>query len=294
MSGRWLAANKGVFVRDLLRDFCQVYAALAEQEARFAASGAISHAVLRELLGRDMRKGVFWRLKDTAHHLFRAPYPYQEADMELGFDLWQFSSGKAPGGMVRQSVAEALLDWCIGFAFHECVKLKEDAFQRQHYANRLEQMRGRLDQHEEMLEELAPLVLQTRESIQRELARILNVLRNARTLLILYLRRHGDNGLLARFLAAEENLVRGVFGRAWERLLEALYGERPYLLYLLAARASLEGGRPRQALSALSALSASKDRAGSARETEPWAEEAAVLRRRAQTFDPLSPPEGRE
>ena len=73
MSGRWLIANKDFFIRDLLRDYCRVCQALNEQDARFSGTGTISYAVLRDLLGEAMRKGVFWRLKDTAHHLFRTP-----------------------------------------------------------------------------------------------------------------------------------------------------------------------------------------------------------------------------
>lgn len=287
MSGLWLTANKAVFVRDLLRDFCIVWAALAEQNLRFAASGAISHAVLRELLGRDMRKGVFWRLKDTAHHLFRTPRRTME-NAEPGIPLWQFSNGKIPDGMVQQNAEEAMLDWCIGYAFHECVKLKEDAFQRQHYANRLEQMRGQTPQCEAVLERLFPLTAQTRESIGREMARILHVLGHAKDLLLRYLRTHGDNGHVARFLVAEEKLVRAVFAAQYEDLLASLYGPRPEACYLLAARACLEGGRPQQALRALDALNAASIAAPGA----PHAEDAARLRHLAETFDPTHPLQG--
>lgn len=282
MNGLWLAANKESFVRDLVRDFCHVYAAVAGQHARFTASGAISHAMLRELLGRDMRKGVFWRLKDTAHHLFRTPHP--RAGGESRFPLRRSPGDVPPDDMACRNGVESLLDWCIGFAFHECVKLKEDAFQRQHYANRLTQMRGQFGERREMLENLAPLLLQTRESIQREMARILHVLDAAKNLLLLYLRGHGDNGLLARFLATEEALARGVFGRVWEDLLESLYERRPHEPYLSAARACLDSGRPQQALHALDTLTRR-----AAAERAAWTEEAALLRRRAETFDAPDP-----
>ena len=71
MNGGWLVANRDFLVRDLVRDYCTVYSLLADQRRRFEADGAVSYSALRDLLGESMRKGVFWRLKDTAHHLFR-------------------------------------------------------------------------------------------------------------------------------------------------------------------------------------------------------------------------------
>ena len=274
MSGHWLTANKAVFTRDLLRDYCQVCAILHEQRQRFAASSTISHAVLRELLGEAMHKGVFWRLKDTAHHLFRQPHGAVLASDE-GLELWQYSSEKTPGGMVQQSSVEALLDWCLGYAFHECVKLKEDAFQRQHYASRLMQMRGKVDLCEDILARLIPLMGQTRESIGREMTRILEVLQEARSLLIHYLGEQGkkaDNGHVARFIVAEEDLVRQVFGSAYGDLLQSLYAGDPTRLYLLAAKAYLDGGRPAEALGLL-------DRAAE------QGEEVQRLREQADIFD---------
>lgn len=280
MSGRWIGAERAAFVRDLMRDFCHVCAILAEQRQRFADTGTISHAVLRDLLGKDMRKGVFWRLKDTSHQLFRMPAdprsgpspgsapgqlsgsspdpshgPTKEATEGAGrMDLWQYASGKTPGGMVCQGATEGLLDWCLGYAFHECVKLKEDAFQRQHYANRLVQMRGRVGDCEGILAELEPLAGQTRESIGRELTRILVVLGHARGLLLRYLRAESNNGPLARWLLSEEALVRDVFADRCGDLMEAIYGGSAARLFLLATRACLEGGRPQQALQILDRL----------------------------------------
>ncbi|MDE7065584.1 MAG: hypothetical protein K2O70_08985 [Desulfovibrionaceae bacterium] len=250
MTGRWLTANKHIFVRDLVRDYCHVCAALDEQNRRFAQAGTISYAVLRDLLGEAIRKGVFWRLKDTAHHLFRTVSDDVE-DAGDGILLWQYSSEKTPDGLVHQNAIDAVLDWCIGYAFHECVKLKEDAFQHQHYANRLVQMSGRVGGYENTLLPLAPLVDQTRESTGRELKRILHVLDHGRALLVRYLQNHGDNRQLARFLVTEKALVRRAFGAQYAGLLEALYGADGERLYLLAAEACLEGGRPERALKIL-------------------------------------------
>lgn len=260
MTGNWVVANRSVFVRDLVRDYCHVSAALGEQHHRFVTSGTVSYAVVRDLLGEAMRKGVFWRLKDTAHYLFRAAQPHAPVTDD-SISLWQFSSGKSPDGMVQQTAVEAVLDWIIGYAFHECVKLKEDAFQHQHYANRLEQMQNpRLDgtsgqvlfaaQVQEILPPLLPLTQQTMGSIQRELIRILEVLEHGRTLLISHLQQHRENRHLARFLVAQEALAQKAFGRQYSDLLQSLYPDADQL-YVLAAHAYMEGGRYQEVLDLL-------------------------------------------
>lgn len=141
MSERWLLANRAFFVRDLVRDYCMVFRLLSDQRRRFERDGTVSYSALRDLLGEAMRKGVFWRLKDTAHHLFRNATRPASATVEgQGIVLWQYAASPHPDGMAVQSPVEALIDWCVGYAFHECAKLKEDAFQGQHYANRLAQL----------------------------------------------------------------------------------------------------------------------------------------------------------
>lgn len=276
MGGRWLKANKAVFVRDLVRDYCKVCAALEDQRRRFNGDGTVSHAVLRDLLGESIRKGVFWRLKDTAHHLFRAAgCPEGE-----GVELWQYASCRLPDGVARQDAVEAALDWCVGYAFHECVKLKEDAFLQQHYANRYVGMTREVHGAEALLAPLEQLTAQTRESICREIRRILHVLGHGRLLLVRYLAAHADNRHLARLLYSESSLIRGVFGEAWPALLEALYHGDMARMHRLAARAFWEGGRPREGLAVLDAWAA----------THPLDDEDERLRL-AMSVSPL-PPDG--
>ncbi len=253
MIGRWQAHNNDIFVRDLLRDFCTVYAKITEQNTRFAHSGTISYAVLRELLGEAMRKGIFWRLKDTAHHLFRKKNRGRR-DFE-GYDASiQYSHERLDNKPTCQqaqnpsAVLENILDWCIGYTFHECIKLKEDAFQRQHYSNRLIQIQNRAQEHTHLIENLMPYTMQTRESIGREIVRILDVLNYARQLIVLYVHKHGDNGSVARFIAEHEELVKETFQEHWEELLQSLYGKNTFSMYVLAAKACFEGGHRQEAL----------------------------------------------
>ncbi len=287
MKGRWLLANRDFLVRDLVRDYCTVYHALSAQRRRFELDGAVSYTALRDLLGEAMRKGVFWRLKDTAHLLFRngstsgdvAPVdtpapaaatsnaptgtaaatntgPCQtiqaaRAEKEQIKSLRRHAQNILPGGSEGITALEALVDWCIGYAFHECVKLKEDAFQNQHYANRLIQISRHAAVTTEMYNPLRGLGGQTAESSSRELSRISHVLSHGLRLLAQYLVVEKHNPHLARWLASEEHVAAQAFGTCYETLLDALYGPDQENLYLLAARNFLEAGRREPAIALL-------------------------------------------
>ena len=134
-----------------------------------------------------------------------------------------------------------------GYAFHECAKLREDAFQRQHYANRLAQLGRHQGVTAELYDPLRRLGEQTAESSARELQRILHVLRHGLFLLLRYLEGQEDNTHLARWLVMEEARARAVFADLYDDLLSALYGSRPQRLYMLAAWDLLEAGRSEEA-----------------------------------------------
>ena len=288
MNGRWLLANRDFLVRDLVRDYCTVYSLLVDQRRRFDVDGAVSYTALRDLLGEAMRKGVFWRLKDTAHHLFRnspgieavAPGgmpaielpPQEEAPAENGNAaeqeqinaLRRHADSVLPGGAGAQKALEALIDWCIGYAFHECAKLKEDAFQGQHYANRLIQISRSPAVTLDMYNPLRGLGGQTSESSSRELSRIMHVLAHGLRLLSSYLAVERHNAHLARWLASEEDFARRIFGQGYEHLLASLYGNDRERLYLMAARDFLHAGRrePARALLAKASQSGSLGQEG--------------------------------
>ena len=243
MNRDWLARRRPALVRDLVRDYCAAHAALTAQLRRFERDGTVSHAIVRALLGEAVSKGVLWRLKDTAHHLFRRP------DAPAG----------APGpreAPEERALTGELIDWCVGFAFHECIKLREDAYQRQHYANRLlhlETLWRAAPGHDpsartpDALWPLAGLPRQTADSMERELRRILRVLDDGLALLARYLAGEAGNAPLARWLAVEEERAAAVFGPHWPGVLAALGAPDGEGLYPLAARDLVEAGRPEAA-----------------------------------------------
>lgn len=228
MSRRWIEANREEFARDILRDFCMVSNILEKQFERFADSGAVSFTQVRDLLGSTMNKGLLWRLKDTAHHLLRSD--------------------------VQAPVVAKALDWAIGYIFHECIKLKEDAYQQQHYAPMFRAFEGAAGENgiQEAIEPFAQLLDETRESMSREVARISFLLARCKNLFCIYCAHNRDNRLLARLLYSRNELVRSVFGKDYDTLISSIYGTVPEDMYILAAEGLSEGGRLDEALEAAS------------------------------------------
>ncbi len=247
MSEVWRIHKRDVFIRDIVRDYCKVHIVLSEQAERFAHSGTISYAVLNELLGDVLRKGVLWRLKDAAHHLFRAhPAPVLVTTCKEQQIKAEPNAISNEQGEKHDTLAD-MLDWCVGYAFHECVKLKEDAFQRQHYTNRLLQLRNN-NEYQDTIEGLMPFTQQTNESISREMQRILGVLNHIRDLLLLFLEGHKDNGHVARLLVEDKELVQKSFGESFDKFLCTLYGTPPTKHYILALQLTLNSGHKDKAL----------------------------------------------
>ncbi|SMP50452.1 hypothetical protein SAMN06295888_106116 [Desulfonatronum zhilinae] len=222
----WIRSKRSEFVRDILRDFCLSQQVLENQFRMFDAEERLDFEVLREVLGVEMNKGLLWRLKDTAHHLFRTD---RDAD-----------------------VHGQLLGWCLGYIFHETMKLKEDAYQREIYGGRFLEFRqiGLRPEERGIVGELSKVVDQTRESMRREVARIRFIISSSRQLFIRYLPEHGDNALLARLLYDQNSLVRMAFAQDYQALISALYGGRPEKMYHLAAQSLMLGGWEREAVRA--------------------------------------------
>jgi hypothetical protein len=226
MSKAWILEKLPEFTRDILRDFCLAVDILESQFALFDQTAQISFEVLHDLLGEEMNKGLLWRLKDTCHHLFR-------------------NDGKA-------DLSGQFLDWCIGYIFHETIKLKEDAYQQQTYGPRFRELMDKeLPEQERVTSrELFQVVLQTAESLRRETARVRFFFEQCRSQFPVYLADQGENSLLARFLYEHSTLVRKIFAQDYERLLTSVYGSQPEMLYVMAAQSLRQGGWMSHAVSA--------------------------------------------
>ncbi len=227
MSKAWIQAKHPEFVRDLFKFFCQACDSLEEQFLRFDDDGTVEFGVLRELVGLETNKGLLWRMKDTAHHVFR-----NDPHSQLG---GQF------------------LDWAMGYIFHETIKLKEDAYQKQNYAPWFHKLyEGDLNESEkEIIEQLFLVLNQTEESMRRESDRIRFIISKCRQLLPYYLNRYSENELLARYIFSENGLVRSVFGDDYDTLIAAIYGDEPERMYILASQSLRMGGWTDEAANAV-------------------------------------------
>lgn len=223
MSKAWIQAKHPEFVRDLFKFFCQSCEKLELQFAMFDEDGSVDFDALEDIVGTDMNKGLLWRMKDTAHHVFR-----NDPHSQLG--------GK-------------FLDWAIGYIFHETIKLKEDAYQKQNYAPWFHTLyEGELTNSEKNITEQLFLVLnQTEESMRREIDRIRFIMAKCRQLLPYYLHRYSDNALLARYIFSQSELVETVFKDEYSGLVFAIYGPHPERMYVLASQSFRNGGWMEQA-----------------------------------------------
>jgi hypothetical protein len=215
------------FVRDTFRDFCLAGNALEEQFETFDRERSVSFEALDDLIGTKMNKGLLWRLKDTAHLLFRN---------EIGDPL----SGR-------------FLDWGMGYIFHEAFKLREDSYQNLNYAPLFSNLRGKDTALPESIigQDFVQVVEQTEESMEREISRIRFIIARCRKLFPIYLKSHNDNALLGRLLFSQNHLVVEVFREEYENLIDTIYGEQPEMLYVLASRSLRLGGWMKKAVEAI-------------------------------------------
>lgn len=227
MSQHWLEMNASRLMADILRDFCLVSIALEEQFLRFDRAGNLSYAVLSEILGDQMNRGILWRLKDTAHHLLR----------------------DAPGS----PVTGRLLDWAIGYIFHETLKLMEDCHQHQYYAPSLMALAGENPSPElnAVARDFTLMAVENQTDMARSVSRIRRLLAHARMFFHRCYANRPDNRSVARLLNDREDLIRQGFAGEHENLVAAIYGNSPQTLFLLAAESLREGGKFAEARNAL-------------------------------------------
>jgi len=221
----WVRKNQQAFERDVLQDFCQASDQLFEQFDRFTRTQTLSFPVLRALIGEPMNKGMLWRLKDKAHHIFLG----QSRDEGL------------------------LLDWTLGYIFHETLKLMEDAHQRQYYAPQLRSLNGRSrsPEVETIAGHLHVILVETSESMSREATRITTLILHSRKLFGLYFSGASGHLPLARFLHDNEALVRRAFGEDFEDFTRAVYGNQPERMHIGAALSLLDSARGDKAARAI-------------------------------------------
>jgi hypothetical protein len=225
MQQNWQKSKTQVYKRDILRDYCLSSAQLEEQFSRFHSSGTLSYSVMRGIIGDKFSKGLLWRLKDTARHLFE--------------------NGEC-------SSAGIALDWSIGFLFHECIIILEASYQLQKYcpaARAMIAQAGDQDdksqdarEHAIILRFLFDQASDTQGSLSKMVYRADRLLSVINKLFCGYLAGESNNRALARLIYDREDLLRSVFKELYPSLLHCIYGKRQDKVFVEAAWSLLESG----------------------------------------------------
>ena len=211
--------------RGLLWSFCQAADILYEQFDRLEQAGSLSYSILSSLIGEPSQKGLLWYLKDKAHTLFESS-----------------SQSDTPG---------ALLDWSLGYIFHESVKLTEDTRLQQAYVVRFDKFTQHCPQCVHLFEQLDEIEKQTKLSISYEANRLDMLMRATMDLFGQYFSEQVEHRPLARLLFDQEALFRRVFDNRYETFLQSVYGDKRYCLYVEAGYSLLEAGKVERAKEAL-------------------------------------------
>ena len=211
--------------RSLFWSFCQAADVLYEQFDRLEKAGTLSYSILSSLIGEPLQKGLLWYLKDKAHTLFDSS-----------------SQSNTPG---------ALLDWSLGYIFHESVKLTEDTRLQQAYVVRFDKFAKHCPQCVHLFEQLDEIEKQTRQSIAYEANRLDMLMRATMDLFGQYFSGRMDHRPLARLLYDQNTLISRVFGGRYETFLQSVYGDKHHCLYLEAGHSLLEAGKIERAKEAL-------------------------------------------
>ena len=231
---------------EIVRDFLIAHQLLNRLSKRFHA-GELRFADIEDLIG-DSDRAVLFRLKERCHSLFRVDS--------------------------RNSVVRSgeLFDLAVGSLFHEAMKFRENVYQQEVYAPRVQRLRdagGR--EADDLLREFEKVLAVSPERLAETLRETEGLFAQTRRQLRHLLVAHAANGLVARFLLERSDLVAEVFPEGVEELLTDVYGG-PTKASLIAVHSYLESAHFDEALRAIDAVG----------DQAPVAEELARLVRYAR------------
>jgi len=189
-------------------------------------SGTLCWDEVQRLVGPDERS-VLFRLKERSHVLFR---------------------GGAAGAELPRV---ALFDLAVGSLFHEAMKLRENFYQLEVYAPKVEA--ARIDAEpgtEPLFDEFARILRASRSRLEEALGETESLLEQTRRQFRVLLATHRENGFLARYLVENAALAEEALGEPLDALFAGIHGDAADG-YALAARSYLESGYFDEARSAL-------------------------------------------
>lgn len=193
--------------------------------------GTLRWEEVQRLVGDD-EASVLFRLKERSHALFRG----------------------GPAGDELPRVA--LFDLAVGSLFHEAMKLRENFYQLEVYAPKVEAARADAEPGSEALfDEFARILRASRARLEEALVESESLLEQTRRQFAVLLAANPQNGLVARYLLENASLVEEVLGEPLDALFAAIHGEAAGG-YALAAHSYLVSGYFDEARHALAEASA--------------------------------------
>jgi len=206
---------------DIIREFLTVYRLLRglfERQRR----GALRFEDVQALAG-DTEASALFRLKERCHALFRA-------------------------GELR---GDALFDLAVGSLFHEAMKLRENLYQLEVYAPKVEAARAQAEAGSEgLFEEFARILAASGVRLGEAAAECEALLEQTRRQFRALLATHRENGLAARYLIENAAIAEEVLGEPLDRFLAGVHGSAVEA-YARASRSYLASGYFEEARQAL-------------------------------------------
>jgi tetratricopeptide (TPR) repeat protein len=232
---------------DIAREFLLAHHALVRLFERHRA-GALRWEEVARLVG-DTEASVLFRLKERCHALFRSA--------DLGSDLPRV----------------VLFDLAVGSLFHEAMKLRENFYQLEVYAPKVEAARRQAEPGSEALfEEFARILAASRARLEEAFIESEALLQQTRRQFRVLLVTHRHSGLLARYLLENASLVEEVLGEPLDAVLASIHGDDAVAGYALAARSYLQSGYFDEARRALAEALAREPERPSLRSVSAYAE----------------------
>lgn len=203
---------------DIFRDFLASDLAMRGLVERYRR-GELRFSQVAGFVNDDESTPLF-RLKERCHALFR------------------------PGGGQQRAAGprEVLFDLAVGSLFHEAMKFRENLYQWEVYGPRVRALRQEAGAESDALfREFEKIFSGVSDRLEEGLSETEAILDRTREQLLVLLRGHVEDGLVARFLIERRNDVESAFGRDLDSLLEDVYADSASV-YTLAGHSYLASG----------------------------------------------------
>ncbi len=210
---------------EIVRDFLLAHQLLDRLSDRYH-HGTLCFEDVQALIG-DTDHAVLFRLKERCHALFRS---------------------ESRSSLVRSG---ELFDLAVGSLFHEAMKFRENVYQQEVYAPRVQKLREAAGgEADELLRDFEKILAFSPDRLAETLHETEGLFAQTRRQLRRLLGAHTDNGLVARFLLERAQLVTDVFPEGLDDLLTEVYGS-PAAASEIAVHSYLESAHFAEAVRAI-------------------------------------------